>query len=242
MTAFEERVQGIRTRLAEIQARITQACERASRSPETVTLVAVTKTFPLEVVQAGYAAGLRNFGENRVQELVTKAQPFPGTINGGDIRWHMIGPLQRNKAKWVTAHADVFHTLDSLRLAEALNKRATARGRTLPCMVQVNISGEATKSGISPAETAPFLKTLTAYEHLKVQGLMGMPAPSSDPESARPALRNLRILLETAPVPLSQLSMGMSNDFEVAIEEGATHIRIGSALFGSRSKQPLRNA
>ena len=228
----------IAERLEAVRERIAQACQRAGRHADDITLVGVTKTFPVEMVAAAYEAGLRDFGENRVQELTSKAQAMPGTIQGGAFRWHMIGHLQRNKARDVVPCADVFHALDSLRLAGALDKRAAEAGRILPCFVQVNVSGEASKFGLDPGAAAEVVQRLAEHEHLRVVGLMTLAAPAADPEEVRPQFRRLRTLFETGShgrfEPMTSLSMGMSGDFEVAIEEGATHIRLGTILFGRR--------
>ncbi len=231
-------------RLASVRARIEAACRRSGRSPEEVTLIGVTKTFPFEVIEAAFEAGLRDFGENKVQELVAKAGRMPGRHEGGPVRWHMIGHLQRNKAKQVVAHADLFHALDGLRLAEALDHRAEAAGRVLPCLVQVNVSGEATKFGLAPDAVPSFLDETARFEHLRIEGLMTLAAPADNPEDVRPQFRLLRRLKESyagrshPSVRLTSLSMGMSGDFEVAIEEGATHVRVGSAIFGPRRTAP----
>ncbi|NNF57045.1 MAG: YggS family pyridoxal phosphate-dependent enzyme [Rhodothermaceae bacterium] len=233
----------IRVRTAEVQARIEAACARSGRSPDTVTLIAVTKTFPVEVVQAAVAAGLRDFGENRVQELVAKSDVLPGEVLAGAIRWHLIGSLQRNKARDAAARADLFHALDSMRLAEALDKRAAQEERVLPCLVQVNVSGEDTKSGVEPDAVHAFVDDLAAFAHLRVLGLMTLAAPAASPEEVdtlvRPQFRHLRRLAESygganPHATTTMLSMGMSGDYEVAIEEGATHVRLGTALFGAR--------
>ena len=199
------------------------------------------KTFSEEVVGAARAAGLSDFGENRVQELADKSDALPGEACGGDVRWHLIGPLQRNKAKVVAARADAFHALDSVKLAKELDRRLAAEGRRLPCFVQVNISGEATKSGVDSAGCHALLRALAPFEQLDVVGLMAIAAPSEDEAEVervvRPQFRALRLLAERYDGPggpLRRLSMGMSGDFEVAIEEGATDVRVGSALFGSR--------
>lgn len=229
----------IAERVAHIRARIAQACARAGRPPAEVTLVAVTKTYSVETIRAAVAAGLRDFGENRVQELVEKATAVPGEAAGGAVHWHLIGPLQRNKARDAARYADTFHALDSLRLAEALDGRAEAEGRVLPCLVQVNVSGEGTKSGVAPEEAHAFLDRLAPLAHLRAVGLMTLAAPAGTAERleavVRPQFRRLRRLAETYPgAPLRLLSMGMSGDYEVAVEEGATHVRVGSALFGAR--------
>ncbi len=235
----EQNVREVAGALARVRERIAAACRRAGRSPDEVTLIGVTKTFPVEVVQAARAAGLCDFGENKVQELVEKAACLPGEVNGGDVRWHMIGHLQRNKAREVVRRADVFHALDSLRLAETLEKRAADADRVLPCFVQVNVSGEASKFGLDPGAVHYFLDALAPFEHLHIVGLMTLAAPVDDPEEVRPQFRLLRRLQQTyrganPRVDLQYLSMGMSGDYEVAIEEGATHVRVGTALFGSR--------
>lgn len=238
MTDVQRAAQDIAERLEVIRERIAQACQRAGRRPDDVTLVGVTKTFPVEVVAAARQAGLGDFGENRVQELLEKTSVLPGSIQGGDVRWHMVGHLQRNKAKDIVACADVFHALESLRLAAELDKRAAEADRRLPCLVQVNVSGEASKFGLDPGAVLDVLDRLAAYEHLRVVGLMTLAAPVEDPEEVRPQFRLLRQVFDRcAPPPggsMQYLSMGMSGDFEVAIEEGATHVRLGTALFGSR--------
>ncbi|MFQ5568889.1 MAG: YggS family pyridoxal phosphate-dependent enzyme [Rhodothermales bacterium] len=241
MIDVQVNVRAIADRLEAVQERIAQACQRAGRRTDEITLIGVSKTFPEEIVAAARDAGLRDFGENRVQELNRKAAAIPGTIHGGDVRWHMIGHLQRNKAKDVVAVADVFHALDSLRLAAELDRRAVQAGRVLPCLVQVNVSGEASKFGLMPEAAFDMVNRLAEYEHLLVVGLMTLAAPTDDPEEVRPQFRRLREVFETYDQPahphvrMQYLSMGMSGDFEVAIEEGATHIRVGTALFGSRS-------
>ncbi|MGI9174285.1 MAG: YggS family pyridoxal phosphate-dependent enzyme [Rhodothermales bacterium] len=237
-TSTDVDASAIAERLAAVRERIAAACERAGRPASSVTLVAVSKTFPLAAVEAAYAAGARHFGENKVQDLVEKAEAMPGQTGGGDLCWHMIGHLQRNKAKDVVAHADLFEALDSPRLAKELNKRAEAEERVVPCLVQVNVSGEESKYGLGPDHVHDFLDQVAAYEGLRVRGLMTLAAPADDSEDVRPQFELLRRLAETYPgnarAGLDVLSMGMSGDFEVAIEEGATHVRIGSAIFGPR--------
>jgi pyridoxal phosphate enzyme (YggS family) len=231
--AVEERLEAVRERIA-------RACQRAGRREDEVTLVGVTKTFPLEAAHAAREAGLLDFGENRVQELTEKVEALPGEYLGGDVRWHMIGHLQRNKAKDVVACADLFHALDSLRLAKELNKRARQEGRVMPCLVQVNVSGEESKFGLDPDDTRSLLDRLAPFENLRVLGLMTLAEATDDPEDVRPQFRLLRGLFDAyrgggnPRVEMRYLSMGMSGDFEVAIEEGATHVRLGTALFGLR--------
>src|SRR5690606_33325995 len=179
----------IAERLARIQERIEAACHRAGRASGSVTLVAVTKTFPVEVVRAAVEAGMRDFGENRVQELVEKARAVPGEGRGGAVRWHLIGSLQRNKARDAAAFADRFHALDSLRLAKELDRRAAQAGRVLPCYVQVNVSGEATKSGVEPGEAHALLDQLGPFAHLRVEGLMPLAAPVESDAELEPVVR-----------------------------------------------------
>ena len=182
-----------------------------------------------------------DFGENRVQELVEKSDALPGEALGGDVRWHAIGPLQRNKARLVAERADVFHALDSVRLAKELDRRLAEYDRRLPCFVQVNVSGEATKSGVAPADCHALLDAFAPFAHLEIVGLMALAAPAEDAAAleavVRPQFQQLRALAASYAGPagrLTRLSMGMSGDFEVAVEEGATDVRIGSALFGTR--------
>lgn len=232
-TQLSEHAATIEQRLRAVHERIVLACQRVGRRADEVTLIAVTKTFPLDVVAMGLEAGLQDFGENRVQELMDKAQAMPGSATH---RWHMIGHLQRNKARAVVTHAATFHALDSLRLAAALDQRSAEAGRVLPCFVQVNVSGEGSKFGFAPAEAPSALARLAAYANLRICGLMTLAAPTRDPETVRPQFRLLRTLLDRNVDLLAEkgLSMGMSGDFEVAIEEGATHVRLGSVIFGPR--------
>lgn len=234
-----ERITDIQERHAAITERIVRACTRAGRSPEDVTLIGVSKTFPPDLIAAAQAAGLCQFGENKVQELITKATTYPGTANGGTLTWHYIGHLQRNKAKDVVAHADLFHALDSIRLANTLNQRAAQTNRRLPCLIQVNVSGEASKFGLTSYDVSAVLDHLVTLPHLEIRGFMTLAAPTPNPEEVRTQFRLLRDIRDQSQTAhpseqLTYLSMGMSGDFEVAIEEGATHIRIGTALFGRR--------
>ena len=250
--------------VARVRERIAAAAARAGRSADEVTLVAVTKTRPIETVRAAVAVGLTDLGENRVGELVDKSDVLPGeamatdgaTAGGGAVRWHLVGSLQRNKARDAAARADLFHALDSVRLADALDRRAEQAGRVLPVLVQVNVSGEDAKGGVEPDAAHDLLAYAAERPHLRPVGLMGMAAFAEDRRDleahVRPAFRRLRDLFdayaggpqtagpqtagaETAGAGrLSVLSMGMSGDFEVAVEEGATHVRVGTALFGPR--------
>ncbi len=235
--AARPEVEAFARRREALLARAAEACRRAGRPPDAVTLIAVSKTFPAERIAAAAEAGQVDFGENRVQELAPKAEALPGARRGGRLCWHMIGRLQRNKARDAAAYADVFHALDSVRLADELERRCAEAGRVLPCLVQVNISGEESKGGVAPEGLPALLEAAAARPHLRLRGLMGIARLADDPEAARPEFALLRRLRDGhAPdhPGLEWLSMGMSGDFEAAIAEGATHIRLGSALFGSR--------
>ena len=223
---------GVETAVAAVRARVRAAAERSGRSPEAVTLVGVAKKIPTERVAAAVRAGLADIGENYLQEAAARRSGFTERP-----RWHFIGRIQTNKARRVADLFDVVHTLDRAELGDALERGAAAAGRTLDALVQVNVSGEAHKGGAAPERVAALLEASAAWPHLRVVGLMAIPAASDDPERVRPAfaaLRQLRDRLRTAHPTLTQLSMGMSGDFEVAIEEGATIIRVGTALFGPR--------
>jgi PLP dependent protein len=214
-------------------SRVGAACARAGRDPAQVRLVAVSKTKPLELLRAAYQAGCRDFGENYAQELAQKAPAMPG-----DVRWHFIGHLQTNKAKLIAPHARVVHALDSTRAAEALAKARPKDGPPLEALVQVNLAREPQKAGADPDQAIPLLKEISAIEGLRAVGLMIIPPLSEDPEASRPYFAGLRALRDRARqdtgLPLPELSMGMTADAEVAIEEGATLVRIGTAIFGSR--------
>jgi len=232
-------VEAISARLDTVRERIAQACERAGRE-ERPAIVAVSKTFPLRAIENAHQLGLDRFGENRARQLRDKARQRPGAFKGGDFRWHMVGHLQTNKAKFVTRHADWFDALDRAPLAEELNKRAAKNNRVLPCLAQVNISREEQKYGLAPEETHVFLDRCAEYDHLAVRGLMAMASFVDDPEDVRGEFREMRGLFETYDatanprVDMEVLSIGMSNDFEVAVEEGSTMVRLGSAIFGPR--------
>jgi hypothetical protein len=215
----------LRENLARVRDRIDAACRRSGRDPAGVTLVAVTKSAGDADVEALLDLGVRDLGESRAVEGSARAARF-----GGDVRWHFIGHLQTNKAAKVAAAFHVLHSLDRPALAEEFEKKCAARNRTRPVFVQVNVSGEASKGGFRPEEAAAAVAGVRADRpHLEVAGLMTM-APAGEPEEARPYFRRLRELAAACGVP--GLSMGMTGDFEVAVEEGATHIRVGTALFG----------
>ncbi|MCC6650445.1 MAG: YggS family pyridoxal phosphate-dependent enzyme [Candidatus Eisenbacteria bacterium] len=220
--------------LAEVRARLSAAAVRSGRAPEDVTLVAVVKTLPPEVVAEAVRLGIADLGENRVQEAQVHQQLVPRDA----ARWHFIGHLQRNKAGKVPGLFDVVHSVDDLELATALARRAAEAGRTLPVLVEVNVSGEASKFGVSPEALPELLEGMAAISHLELRGLMTVPAVADRPEEARAGFAMLRELRDRGAArigrALPELSMGMSGDFEVAIEEGATLVRVGSALFGAR--------
>ncbi len=218
----------LRERLAQIESRIEQAARRSGRRREDITLVAVTKVFPPEAIREAYALGVRDFGENYVQEFERKLPELAGVCNA---RFHLIGHLQSNKARRAAQIFHVIQTVDSERLARRLDE-ALAPDRTAEVMIEVKLSPEEAKSGAEPDELPALVEAIRGCSRLRLTGLMTMPPWSEDPEQSRPYFRRLREL--AAALGLPNLSMGMSNDFEAAIEEGATHVRIGTALFGPR--------
>jgi hypothetical protein len=218
----------LRHRLEEVEARIQAAARRAGRRREEIALVAVTKTLPADAIGEAYALGLRDFGENYVQEFEAKALPDPLP----DARFHLIGHLQTNKSNRAAELFDVVQTVDSVRLARRLNDAPRRRAQPLEVLIEVKLSGEAAKSGAEPERVPALAEALCAFPNLRLTGLMTMPPWSDDAETSRPYFRRLREL--AARLGLAALSMGMSQDFEVAIEEGATIVRVGTALFGSR--------
>jgi len=228
----------IQANLADIRARIDAACERAGRDPAEVRLLPVSKTVDESRIRMAYAAGCRQLGENKVQEAYGK---WEAMADLADLDWAIIGHLQTNKAKFVARFAREFQALDNLRVAEALDRRLQAEGRSLDVFVQVNTSGEASKFGLAPEDALDFARALPAYTSLKVRGLMTLALFSPDETRVRPCfqlLRDLRDRLrQDAPqgAGFAELSMGMSGDFEWAIEEGATTVRVGQAIFGARA-------
>ena len=225
----------IAANLARVRERIARAAEHTGRRADEVTLVAVSKTFPAEAIRAAYDAGLREFGENRVQEFEAK-QPKIADLNA---TWHLIGHLQSNKARRTAQLFDRVDSVDSLALAQKLDSAAAEYGKCLPVLIEVHLGGEATKSGVAETELSALAEGFSALAHLELRGLLAIPPYSDDPERARPYFRKLRELRDGLSHrlgrPFPALSMGMSHDFEVAIEEGATEIRLGTALFGSRT-------
>lgn len=219
--------------LAAVRARIDGACARAGREPSSVRLVAVTKTWPAEVVRAAYAVGLRDFGENYAQEFVDKATQL-ADLDG--LRWHFIGHLQTNKARVIAPVVSAVHSIDSAKLAAELGRRAESAKRVIDAYAQVNVSGEASKSGCEPGELGAVLAAIEASPSLRLRGLMTVPPASEDANEAAPVFRALVALRDATggAARMPELSMGMTHDLEVAIACGATVVRVGSALFGAR--------
>jgi pyridoxal phosphate enzyme (YggS family) len=220
-----------------VRARVDQACERAGRSPSEVTIVAVSKTHPASAVREAAAAGATDFGENYAQELVAK-RLVVAELGIGDVRWHFIGRLQRNKAKFVAGQVALVHAVDSVELAAELGKRSAM---VQPVLLSINAAGEESKGGTTLEEAAALARSIGSTPNIRLAGLMTMPPPSEDPEASRPyfeTMRSLRDRLEDElGLPLPVLSMGMSSDYEVAIACGATHVRIGTAIFGARDQK-----
>ena len=220
--------------LAHLHEQIAEACRRSSRSESEVALMAVSKVHPVEVILEAYAAGQRLFGENRVQEFQDKSQHLAGL---SDARFHLIGPLQSNKTNRAAELFDAVDTVDSLKIAQRLNSACTALNKKMPVLVEVKLSHEESKHGLAPEELPELLAAMAGLESIEVVGLMTVPPWSEDAETARPYFKELRRLRDESRKvhpALTQLSMGMSNDFVVAIEEGSTCVRVGTALFGKR--------
>jgi pyridoxal phosphate enzyme (YggS family) len=227
--------------IARVRERIASAAGRAGRDPKEITLMAVSKTFPVERIREAYAAGLRVFGENRVQEFSEKS----GALSElADAEWHLIGHLQTNKAAKAVELFEEVDSVDSVRLAEKLNSAAEKLGKTLPILIEINVGAEDAKSGAAPAsdELEQILLAAPRWGNLTIRGLMTVPPYSEDPENARPFFRQLRGIRDQMSsrklpaIAMDVLSMGMSHDFEVAIEEGSTCVRVGTAIFGERTK------
>lgn len=250
MATMTELMDTIQERYERLQERIRRAAERVQRDPQTITLVAVTKTWPAEVVVAAHTAGIRHFGENRAEELEEK-RPQVEAVLGPDngITWHLIGPLQSRKTKIAADNADFFHALDRLKIARRLSKRLQETGRTLPVLLEVNVSGEESKHGFDATrwdedkaqrqKLRDIAAKIVELPSLEIHGLMTMAPWEAETEVIQGVFRRThalaRWLEETAPqASWSDLSMGMTDDFELAIEQGATHLRIGRALFGPR--------
>lgn len=220
-------------RISTVRQRVASACARGGRSPQDVMLIAVSKTWPAESVLAAAAAGLTDFGENRVQEALAKMDAFDGLTGATCLdrpEWHLIGHLQTNKVRAAVGRFAILHAIDSERLLLAIDSLAPAPQRV---MIEVNVAAEPTKFGVSPGDLPRLLEVAATLTNVRVEGLMTVAPNSSDPEASRPHFRALRALAAAHGLP--SLSMGMTGDFEVAIEEGATHIRVGRAIFGERA-------
>ena len=220
----------------QVRERVRKACERIGRDPQGVRLIAVSKTFDVARVREVLEAGISDIGENFVQELRDKR----AELNNPDIRWHFVGHLQSNKVKYIADFISLIHSTDHRSVAEEIDKRGARIGRLIDVLVEVNTTGERTKFGVLPESTIEFVKSLAHLRNLRVRGLMTMGPFLPDPEDSRPAFRTLREFRDEVRnagienVEMTELSMGMTNDFEVAIEEGATMVRIGTAIFGPR--------
>jgi hypothetical protein len=231
----DNQLQILSANLTYIRTRIAEAAQRAGRSPDEITLVAVSKTKPLELVKMAYTLGVTDFGENRVQEAQTKIAAFQPQ----GLRWHMIGHVQTNKANKVVSLFESVQSVDSIHLAQALSQQASQQGKRLTVLLEINVAGETSKTGIPLAEASTVAQQIVALPGLDVEGLMTVAPLVENPEEVRPVFRTLRELRERLreEVPQSrweQLSMGMTDDYPVAIEEGATIVRIGRAIFGER--------
>ena len=219
-----------------VKKNIEEACNTAGRSSQEVTLIAVSKTKPVEMLKEAYDAGARVFGENKVQEIVDKYDQMPS-----DVQWHMIGHLQRNKVKYIIDKVSMVHSVDSVRLAEAIEKEAAKKDICMPVLIEVNVAGEESKFGLSVEEVLPFLKEISSYEHLQVKGLMTIAPYVENAEENRNIFKELKTLSVDISnknidnVNMDILSMGMTGDYEVAVEEGATLVRVGTGIFGERN-------
>lgn len=226
----------LQSQYEEVQKRIEAACTRCGRDRSEVTLIAVSKTKPVEMLEEIYALGERNFGENKVQELTGKYEAMPR-----DIHWHMIGHLQRNKVKYIIDKAELIHSVDSLRLLETIDREAAKKQLKAKVLLEVNMAREDTKFGLMPEEVMKFIDKVPEYPHVLLEGLMTIAPNTEDPETNRQffcALRKLSVDIADKNIDnihMGVLSMGMTNDYEVAIEEGATMVRVGTGIFGKRN-------
>lgn len=231
-----DKVLSIADNVKRVRTRIRQAAERAGRDPTSVRLVAASKTVDAARIRAAIAAGVTVLGENYLQETRQKL----GQLGRAGVEWHLIGPLQRNKVRYVFDLFDMMHSLDRLELAEEINRRAERLGRRLPVLLEVNVGGEASKSGWSPDDLLSAVRQLATMPNIQVRGLMTIPPPTPQPHEARPFFRQVRQLRDHLVqegyegMTFDELSMGMTADYEVAIEEGATLVRVGTAIFGPR--------
>ena len=226
----------LETQLKEVEAKIQAACDRAGRKREEVTLIAVSKTKPVEMLQEAYDLGVRVFGENKVQEITAKYDALPD-----DIHWHMIGHLQRNKVKYIVDKVAMIHSVDSLRLAETIEKEAEKKNVVVPILIEVNVAQEESKFGLKPEEVLPFIEQIAGFSHIQVKGLMTIAPYVENAEENREIFRELKKLsVDIAAkninnVTMSVLSMGMTGDYMVAVQEGATMVRVGTGIFGARN-------
>jgi len=227
--------EGVRERIEQVRRRIAEAAGRSGRDPNDVQLVAVTKSVVVSQIREALDAGLKVFGENRIQEAKEKV----ALLSSPSIHWHLVGTLQTNKSKLAVELFELIHSLDSVKLAASMDRHGAALGKQVRALIEVNLGGESDKSGLHESELPPLLQACRAYAHLTIEGLMAIPPFHRNPQDVRPYFRRLRLLRDRAAdthpdYRLRHLSMGMSNDFEVAIEEGATLVRIGTAIFGNR--------
>ena len=227
--------EGVRERIEQVRRRIAEAAGRSGRDPNDVQLVAVTKSVAVSQIREALDAGLTVFGENRVQEAKGKV----ALLSSPSIQWHLVGTLQTNKSKLAVELFDLIHSLDSVKLAASMDRHGAALRKQVRALIEVNLEGESDKSGLHESELLPLLQACRAYAHLTIEGLMAIPPFHRNPQDVRPYFRRLRLLRDRAAdthpdFRLRHLSMGMSNDFEVAIDEGATLVRIGTAIFGNR--------
>lgn len=228
----------IKEQLECVEEKICRACERSGRKREEVTLIAVSKTKPIEDLKEAYMHGARCFGENKVQEITEKYPQMPE-----DVKWHMIGHLQRNKIKYIIDKVALIHSVDSLRLAEAIQAEAAKHQVIMPILIEVNVAEEESKFGLSVEETLPLIEQISTMENIRIQGLMTIAPYVNDPEENRWVFQKLKKLSvdinqkNINNINMCALSMGMTGDYEVAIEEGATMVRVGTGIFGERNYQ-----
>ena len=222
--------------LAQVQKNIEESCRNVNRDPGEVTLIAVSKTKPVEMLREAYDAGARVFGENKVQEIVDKYDHMPS-----DVKWHMIGHLQRNKVKYIVDKVAMIHSVDSFRLAETIEKEAAKKNVTVPILIEVNVAQEESKYGLKPEEVLPFIEEIADFSHIQIKGLMTIAPYVENAEENREIFRELKKLsVDIAAkninnVTMSVLSMGMTGDYMVAVQEGATMVRVGTGIFGARN-------
>lgn len=222
--------------LAQVRKNINESCSKINRDPNEVTLIAVSKTKPVEMLKEAYDAGARVFGENKVQEIVDKYDQMPS-----DVKWHMIGHLQRNKVKYIVDKVAMIHSVDSLRLAETIEKEAAKKAVIVPILIEVNVAQEESKFGLKPEEVLPLIEQIADFSHIRIKGLMTIAPYVDNAEENREIFRELKKLsVDIAAkninnVTMSVLSMGMTGDYMVAVQEGATMVRVGTGIFGARN-------